>query len=786
MFNSRLQLPKSGTSRFSKLLPAVPGLNNKNNSPLPLPPPPAATAASPIVAQTPTHSPLRSLREPPPPPPTKALPDPPSASSSSAPPVRPPANIGKPADSPLPLPLLSPLPPLPTLEAPGTGPGSSPSGPPPRMSIPRRPVGKLLPPAPSPQYLQQPSPTDSFSSLLSAYTRDPDESPWNLSSSETTPASLRKFEESAPAEDAASLSRRENGAPTLPFNTKFGSGPRPVQPQAATAGSGNGNVNGSRSGIGAGAGAGIGAAAGGLTQSSRRPVDLDRNLPPPPTQNDDAQPSTPPAIGELPAASPDLATASPPPAEIWRRRPHVSQNSRELPGLKLDYSHGSSAATVQPSADGTDSQSQSQLESQPQLHLQSQQRTQLPSQLTDTSDTAKPAAPPPRIPPFAGGLPGRNVRPSSSKKRPPSKELPSKEPPPSSESQNMGGEASKLRHLKDKLSTSQRSTSDSSIYAANGLPPRPSAQRPPTPEYQKEDVKAPTVDSFISPVSPASSSDAQKQLSTDMSKKLPSQPAQRDGTQDDAQNGLPKSVVRKALPMPGQSLSAAKSLPQLKADPPAQVNGSFYPMSNGNTDSSTRGSPPNNGGGASGQSYDSGETIKFPPRTASMRTDVQRPPMDSLRYAPADMDPRLVQSESQGPMYRGRDGTLYPEMKYNQEPHPLAASFPMPRNQSLPQGGVFRATPIRPSHYQCYQKHRVMNRRTNKHYPLSCQTCEKADTEDRWTCTFCNLRICEPCLRKLNGHQKELRLLINDLANSAPLSLNSQARPGSALGLLVS
>lgn len=137
-------------------------------------------------------------------------------------------------------------------------------------------------------------------------------------------------------------------------------------------------------------------------------------------------------------------------------------------------------------------------------------------------------------------------------------------------------------------------------------------------------------------------------------------------------------------------------------------------------------------------------------------------------------------------MYRGRDGTLYPEMAILREPDPRALRFPTWKGKEVATAaadGVYTARELKASHYSCFQKHAIMNRRTNRQYPLTCQTCSKANADDRWACTFCHLRICESCFRVLDANQRDLRRLVADVGRHAPLSLSSDSRPVSAFGL---
>lgn len=324
----------------------------------------------------------------------------------------------------------------------------------------------------------------------------------------------------------------------------------------------------------------------------------------------------------------------------------------------------------------------------------------------------------------------------------------------------MGNGTSKLNYYKDNLRRSRSPGKDARATKSGHASSRPGAQRPPTPEYHKEDLKAaPAIDTFVSPVSPASSSGSPKVVPADASSKaLPPHPPS-----DAVEQPLSKPLPRTTLPPSAPNLHGAASLQDLI-----------------NKDSSAQ-SPAD--GSPSGRAREPAESAKFPPRSSSARPDAQRPVERPRRAAPDGADPRIVHSEAQGPLYRGRDGTLYPEMRNTREPDPRAAYFPAQAERPLEPGTVIPAKPLKGSHFSCYQHHRTMNRRTNRHYPLTCQTCDKADAEDRWVCTFCHLRICESCLRALNGHQRVLRRLVDELAMNTPLSLSSMSRPGSSLGL---
>ncbi|KND95211.1 hypothetical protein TOPH_00524 [Tolypocladium ophioglossoides CBS 100239] len=566
-------------------------------------------------------------------------------------------------------------------------------------------------------YLAQPSPTDSLSSLLSAYSREPDELPLGGSTSASAAGSSSSIGSSSSSSTMHAAERR-----TSPAGNR-------TTPAAPT------TVNSSR----------------------RNSPPRHQKLPAPPPKDKRPLPSPRPASpsSKPQPAFPELATPSPPRPEIWRRRPHKSDNSRELPGLKLDHSHGSTASST------TTTTTTTTTAQPPPLLLvaspSSSSSRSLASQRSQGSTETIKAAPTPQPRSAAVGLPGRNVRPAVKQQL--QQQV--------AETQAMGNGASKLNHFKDNLHRSRSPAKDAGATKNGHASSRPGAQRPPTPEYHKADVKtAPAVDTLVSPVSPASSSGSPKAIPADISSKaLPPQPPK-----DAAEQPQSRPAPRTTLPPSAPNLYGAASLQDLN-----NKTGSVQSPAS-SRHASRRQSPANDSG--SSHTRESAESVKFPPRSSSARP-VERP----RHSAPDGGDPRIVHSETQGPLYRGRDGTLYPEMKHTQEPDPRAAYFPLQAEKLLEPGTVIPARPLKDSHFSCYQNHRAMNRRTNRHYPLTCQTCDKADAEDRWVCTFCHLRICESCLRALNGHQRVLRRLVDELAMNTPLSLSSMSRPGSALGL---
>ncbi|KAF7543767.1 hypothetical protein G7046_g9932 [Stylonectria norvegica] len=802
-----LQPPRAGTSRFSKALPAVPGQDGDDmlrdmdmgldagheydsppsppskkslpDLPTPLPLPPRKDS----IAHRKPHNPLNALN------------------NNALNPVK-----------------TTSLPPLPLLKT-----ANSPPSAPPRMAIPRRPVGQpaqlqqqrqeqsppeqeqekqQIQPQPKPQpqqqqqqqYLQAPlllspmaptSPSDSFSSILSAYddSRTSGESLVRSSAYESASVSAgaTSARESEVEANTYYNSTSPSHAATLPSNQPatqvMAARTDSLLPTAATA---NWNANEElprelpreralprtqpaepepRTQNVAPAAEVPAPEAPELKPTSlvndqpqpQQPHHLPRPPPPPPIPSKDDKyhhllslraPPPPPAALALPSTPkpppppPKTTTttttptqqhpvdssfsspssSSPPRPQIWRRRSVKAELSLELPDLKLASSHGSTAATQHPA----------QSTRPPQSHL--------------PPAVAKLSSLPTQPPRSSGGLPGRDIRP-----------VPSQEHV--SETRAMGHSTSKLKNLKDKFHSLHRKTDSSNTVTEPAA--RPSAQRPPTPEYQRQDVKTPIVDSFISPVSPASS--PEPPAPAEVSPEIPQAHSRQ--TSISAADVQSKPVARKALPQPPQDPSpqdqyqTPRELAAVRAQPDLAVTTHFPTVGSvPHASPDAFGNRTSAGSAASSRTYQSAEAAKFPPRKSSNAHRAFEPP----RQPAVELDPRLVQSESQGLLYKGRDGTLYPEMKVSRDPDPRAFYFPSQLDENYSQGAVIRAPPLKDSHYNCYHGHRTMNRRTNRNYPLTCQTCERADSDDRWACTFCHLRICDSCMRILNTHQRDL------------------------------
>ncbi|KHN96238.1 uncharacterized protein MAM_05824 [Metarhizium album ARSEF 1941] len=503
------------------------------------------------------------------------------------------------------------------------------------------------------------SPTDSICSLLSAYSREPD-APMS-GSTYTTASKVNSLHDS-------------NRSPPPLGNDGLSAGGHAYSQTPTSAVEGE--------------------------QSSEH---KDQSRPAPSLTQDDAScPTWSPPPEPLPVAPPPDKTL-PPRLKIWKRRPQTAEKNKELPDLKLSYSHGSTASTST---------------------IQSIETAVLLAYPNNVASEYKPTEedkqdPTPRTP--AVGLPGRNIKPASGDKSQVTEE-------------QMGSVVSKMQRVVGKVQNPR------TPVERKNLPTRGDSKRPPTPEYRKGDGPPSSQADIVvlKPASPVSTTGSPKEgVLTVTPKWLPSQPIAPLRSQP-----VPPSFVSippiaptsttKRLPQAAPDLRLATTLLEQKRNSPS-------PSKEGSPTAASQSPPVNDSNrGTSASSLSESSCISSGQNdvTGHSAGEPQRP-----ATANDSSDPRIVTSDTHGPMYRGRDGTLYGEMKVVQEPNPRAAYFPIQTDKPLPPGAIIPSRPLNRTHYNCFQKHRTMNRRSNRNHPLTCQTCDKADTEDRWG---------------LNGHQKAL------------------------------
>ncbi|KAI6785805.1 uncharacterized protein J7T54_006144 [Emericellopsis cladophorae] len=196
----------------------------------------------------------------------------------------------------------------------------------------------------------------------------------------------------------------------------------------------------------------------------------------------------------------EFGTPSPPRQQIWQRRRSL-KGSRDLPDLRLDKSHGSTASCSSIST------------------IRASQKPLPPLKASPTS---------PDPPAEASDLTEREVAPA----------LPAKD------SEAMGHGNSKINKLKKVLRKPH--TSEDMAKSVSGCSVTTNTQliSPPTPEYQHQDVQTPVMSSFKAPESPATSPERHvphPTITANLSKELP-QPRESPVKET-------KAITRKAVPV---------------------------------------------------------------------------------------------------------------------------------------------------------------------------------------------------------------------------------------------
>ncbi|KAK4196485.1 hypothetical protein QBC40DRAFT_313343 [Triangularia verruculosa] len=581
-------------------------------------------------------------------------------------------------------------------------PAKSPGLPPP-MSVPRRrPVAATVtsPTAPAPTSLSSPtipervpSPAGSYSSILSAYSNHTSDS-----TPRTSTNSANEVVPIVPSKDSYSVSSPTLGngshiqSPTLP--------PLPSDQHAQTQ----------------------------KTNTATPQVfkeDLEELPPPPPLKDAQrlARPQTPTSLQTSSSVQPPASThtaASPlvdnssPQDQLWRRRSLKAEKKVDVPELKLISSHGSTAAS-----NGT-----SQPTSQPQL---SQQQDQPP---TTTTQRAPPA------PNFAGGLPGRNIRPVNS--------VPQIEV-------NMGQEVS---HVKDKLrrkaSESPPSPGAKASSPASSLPVVSplSAQRLPTPEYGANDIKSPVLEMAVSPISPA------------ITPELPNE-----------QRPPPPPIPRSLGPSE-HILRQARSSPNLAPKASNGALNSRSPIGLPSTPVPNRDRFANPPLSARFRSEESGLGFGGPNR----RDPAGGPILES--QAPFQ---RQTQSRPQSPSAWGnkpisengseitlRAPPIRPEFldfplrepdpnAPDETDNPGAGRFPRNWYTPLPADEILDARPLENKHFRCITSHKIMTAGKQRNNPIGCRTCGHKDRNaECYICSACHLNVCSGCAGLLKRNRGDL------------------------------
>ncbi|RYC58726.1 hypothetical protein CHU98_g7477 [Xylaria longipes] len=148
----------------------------------------------------------------------------------------------------------------------------------------------------------------------------------------------------------------------------------------------------------------------------------------------------------------------------------------------------------------------------------------------------------------------------------------------------------------------------------------------------------------------------------------------------------------------------------------------------------------------------------------------RQPPLGNERGAAAQQSGRSANV----PEYK--DVSEQPEQPMSNAAAAAVALFP--RNHSWkPEctvDGVWPPNPLSDRHYNCHLNHNRFLASRNTHYPLACQTCGIADKERRYMCTYCNLRICVPCVELLAANRRNLRATMDILKEQGKIKVWDQ------------
>lgn len=723
-------LPSSHAS--AKELPSIPSLPPLSPLPLPSPSPsPSSLAAPASLARKPVRKPVTTNQTT-----TSSL----RSISSSLPAVRP--NL---PSQPQPQ---SPLPP-----------------PPPPMSIPRRPVlpPKQNPPpqpepqpppqhppppqvvtgkedAPVPDDRAQASPTNSIDSLLSAYSISSDADSFIRSYGESR--SQRDSGATDSAEHEAAPDRHE-GTINTTRKERMATAADPPRDDTDTDIRRNEGSTEKRQAAQHVPGSSP------ITTTAERIWEKRLPVPPPaavqeekgprPPRKDDSEIRIDTSTSSTSASSatgPRLAGitgSSPQRPELWRRRcSEKSDSSSQLPDLQLPSSHGSTAAS-QPPAPAPVYRSRS-----------SSSATVRPSKSHDPAS--------PRRPSISSTQPGPEGSSGRAHYPHPGGQVVDQE---SADGDTMGSGCSKLKpetiiqsysdvragdHAGDETHETQRG--GVSLHGGS-RPQHDHGSRLPTPNYQTtKDTQRPE-------------SAGQATITGTTIPPTPSLEALPQVVAKDERSAIPRKAVSRE-----PSLRAAQSLPQIGRAREAVTSNETPPA----LDPTVR-----------VRDFAAHSTIPQPTRSSPIQPrHLHRPPAGWDPRPGPGWRPASRAGHVSGPASRPASRVVYNELRVEDlpPPDPRALRFPRTVDAPAPPGTVFRPLPIKPHMLRCHTAHREMRASPQGSYAVACQACGMEDLGERWSCTWCHLRICGGCRRALaqNGCDLgELLAQLRDGSVAAPL-----------------
>ncbi|KAI0180941.1 hypothetical protein GGR52DRAFT_522276 [Hypoxylon sp. FL1284] len=462
------------------------------------------------------------------------------------------------------------------------------------------------------------------------------------------------------------------------------------------------------------------------------------DLPPPLPIKDVTRPTTPQSVrplnpalasqggahdgGDSAADSPTLV--SPQRREIWRRRASSKSDRILVPELKLAGSHGSTAATAQPTDNNNN---------------------------TTTNPESLPLPPPPQpvsnsnsattspLPPRNGSLPGRNIRPN-------------RQAEPQGES-NMRKFTSKLKEITGRGEEEKEKDADGRKDKSDELSPPPPMKDRPSAETSTIASKTSAETVVFTPADapgPASSAGAPEKESAE--KSISRRPVGAPGSaQPDVQSGKPSGMRKPSMglprfPRPSQSNNSLRtpSAPYTVQEtvkpkaPPIVTPPVVMPTISLSTDSDEPTKKP--------ELFNLVTALNEPRVSPDSTTQRSAP----ARKVSKDIDATALSDIG--------ESTEHMTAEQTQQVNEALSRFPRQALQAAqaapPADSVWQAAPVSSKHYNCFARHVRWVPVKNMNYPLNCQACGVQDTSARKTCSFCSLRICFKCHERLMGPYK--------------------------------
>ena len=355
--------------------------------------------------------------------------------------------------------------------------------------------------------------------------------------------------------------------------------------------------------------------------------------------------------------------------ELWKRRSTKTDNNLVVPELRLETSNGSTALPIHNSAPAPETQMRRFISA-------------LPPQTSHT-------------------LPGRNIGTFVTE---PSQASPLQSPTPVyvRTSEETMGQCSSHVQKKNQGPIDHAADLKKPIPSPNKPIPSkmPVPVHPPTPEYQKNDVRTPVLETILSPLSPASSPE-------------PTQDAPSPSSQE-SRHGAVRINSPPLRPAGGVETTEQSTIPSValyKED-----------LDRLNSDDSQ--------GSGLHQVQPQERT-----ETAPIR-DRRKQEQDETRHLTLGSTPHAEKSPV---------SNVYKGIAEDRE-------------------RVIEATPLTVVHYRCYKQHRHFRQSPNLNCPLACQTCHRKDSEMRWRCNWCALRICRTCMDMLVASNRNVDVLLEKIA----------------------